>query len=87
MDTVARGEAELDRLVERRSRKGETTPDETEALYMASVRRYNEERRLQARAEWHLYHTERAAGLRRTLQALVEYHEEQAAKLLEGDSA
>jgi hypothetical protein len=55
VDTVARGEmveAELDRMIEKRSRKGEADPDEREDLWVESVRRYNERERRQIRAEW-----------------------------------
>jgi hypothetical protein len=85
MDTIAHGAAELDRLIERRSRK-EPDPDETEALYMESVRRYHEQRRLQARYAWHLHHVGQAARLRRTLEELISHHEEQAAKLLDSEA-
>jgi hypothetical protein len=45
---VARTEAadaELVRMIERRSRKGEVDSDEFEPFYMESVRRYNARRR------------------------------------------
>jgi hypothetical protein len=45
-------EAELDRMIEKRSRKGEADPDEREDLWVESVRRYNERERRQIRAEW-----------------------------------
>jgi hypothetical protein len=84
-------EADLDRLIERRSRKGEVDPDEQEELWKESVRRFNEKRRQMARAEWHFHHTAQAERLRRTLEALASHHEEQAARLMEdeprGDAA
>ena len=83
---VARGELvekELDRMIERRARKGEVDLDESEELWKASVRAYEEKRRQLARYEWHLHHTAQAERLRRTLEALASHHEEQAAKLME----
>jgi len=82
---VARTEAadaEVTRMIERRSRKGEVDPDELEPGYMESVRRYQEKMRVQARYEWHLHHTAQAERLRRTLEALASHHEGQAAKLM-----
>ena len=83
---VARGEtveADLDRLIERRSRKGEVDPDEQEELWKESVRAYEEKRRQMARLEWHAFHCGQAERHRATLRALIEHHEEQAAKLME----
>jgi hypothetical protein len=76
-------EADLDRLIERRSRKGEVDPDEQEELWKESMRRFNEKRRQMARFEWHAFHCGQAERHRATLQALIEHHEEQAAKLME----
>jgi hypothetical protein len=79
---VTRGElvgAELDRLVERRSRQKD--PDEESELWRESVRTYEEKRRQMARLEWHVFHLGQAERLRRTLEALASHHEEQAAKL------
>jgi hypothetical protein len=36
-----------------------------------------------ARLKWHLHHTAQAERLRRTLEALANHHEEQAAKLMD----
>jgi hypothetical protein len=44
-------EAELTRLIERRSPKGGQDPDEREQLYAESVRRYREARRQERPAE------------------------------------
>ena len=74
-------EAELNRLIERRSRRKD--PDEESELWQASVRAYEEKRRQAARLEWHLHHTAQAERLRRTLEALASHHEEQAAKLMD----
>jgi hypothetical protein len=74
-------EAELGRLIERRSRQ--KYPDEESRLWQESVKRYEEERRQVARLEWHLHHTAQAERLRRTLEELASHHEEQAAKLLD----
>jgi hypothetical protein len=83
---VAHGEMvekELDAMIQRRARKGDVDPDEREELWKASVRAYEEKRRRMARLEWHLHHTAQAERLRRTLEALANHHEEQAAKLMD----
>ncbi len=74
-------EAELNRLIERRSCQKD--PDEVSELWRGSVRAYEQKRRQMARFEWHAFHCGQAARHRATLQALVEHHEEQAAKLME----
>ena len=63
---VARGElveAELDRLIEKRSSK-EMDPDEREELWKESVRRYNARRREENRREWGDYFCRLAGFLR-----------------------
>ena len=84
-------EKQLDILIERRARKGEADPDEQEELWKESVRAYEEKRRQMARLEWHAFHCGQAERHRATLQALIEHHEEQAAKLAKdepkGDAA
>jgi hypothetical protein len=80
VDIGAKGEGELNAMIERRSRKGEVDPDEREELWKASVARYQRLRRERLRMAWCQYHTERVASLRATLGALVRYHEEQAEK-------
>jgi hypothetical protein len=72
-------EAELDRLIERRSRQKDS--DEESELWRESVKAYDEKRRQMARLEWHLHHTAQAERLRRTLEVLASHHEEQAARL------
>jgi hypothetical protein len=74
-------EAELDRLIERRSRQKD--PDEESELWKASVRAYEKKQRQAARLEWHLHHTAKAERLRRSLEGLIAHHEEQAVKLME----
>ena len=74
-------ESELERLIERRSCQKD--PDEPSELWRESVRAYEQKRRQMARLEWHAFHCGQAARHRPTLQALVEHHEEQAAKLME----
>jgi hypothetical protein len=76
-------EAELDRMIEKRSRKGETDPDEQEELWRESVKAYNAEQERERRAEWCEYHRSAAERARRTLEALISHHEEQAERLLE----
>src|SRR5215218_1730248 len=78
-------EAELDRLIQRRSRQKD--PDQESQLWRESVKRYEEKRRQMARLEWHLHHTAQAERLRRTLEALASHHEEQAARLCEDSGA
>jgi hypothetical protein len=72
-------EAELDRLIERRSLSRDA--DEESELWRESVRAYEEDCRQMARLEWHLHHTTQAERLRRTLEALASHHEEQAARV------
>lgn len=74
-------EAELDRLIQRRSQQKD--PDEESELWRESVCAYEQKRWQMARLEWHAFHCGQAARHRTTLQALVEHHEEQAAKLME----
>ena len=79
---IAQGEiveAELDRLIERRSRKGETDPDEREELWKASVRAYRAHREEELRAEWHGYF----CRLAWTLRARAEEYDRRAAQLEE----
>ena len=81
---VAPGEAvesELDRLIERRSRQKD--PDEDSELWRESVRAYEEMRLQVARLEWHAFHCGQAERHRATLQALIEHHEGEAARLME----
>jgi hypothetical protein len=75
-------DAELARMIERRSRNGEVDPDEIEPGYAESVRRYNSRRREELRAAWCEHHQGQAARLRAVLSSLVAYHEEQAEEYL-----
>jgi len=54
-------------------------------LWAGSVSRYNEKRRQAARIEWHGWHLDQAARHRRTLEALITYHEARAASLEQPD--
>ena len=74
-------EAELNRLIERRSRQKD--PDEESELWQTSVRAYEEKRRQMARLEWHAFHCGQAERHRATLQALIEHHESEATRLME----
>ena len=76
-DTV---DAELERLIERRSRR-EQNPDEREELWKARVRAYNGRQQEEMRLAWCEYHQGQAARHRATLEALISRHEAQAAKL------
>jgi hypothetical protein len=72
-------EADLSRLIERRSRQRDA--DEQEELWRESVRRYNDRKQEQLRNEWCEYHQGQAARLRAVFEPLVAHHEERAAKL------
>src|SRR5215203_2653937 len=76
-------EAELDRLIQRRSRQRDG--EEESALWRESVKRHEEERRQVARLEWHALHCGQAERHRATLQALIEHHESEAARLMNGE--
>src|SRR5215203_5216443 len=81
---VMRGELvekELDAMIERRSRQKD--PDEESEAWRERVRAYEEERRQMVRAEWHEFHCGQAERHRATLQALIELHENEAARLME----
>ena len=82
---IAQGEMvekELDAMIERGSRKGEVDPDEGEAPWQESVRRYNARLASRRRAEWCEFHKGgQAALLRSVLEAAVARHEEAAAAL------
>jgi hypothetical protein len=78
---VAHGEMvekELDAMIQRRARKGDVDPDESEELWQASVRAYTARREEELRAAWAAFHEGQAASLRQTLEDLVSHHETQA---------
>ena len=70
-------EAELSRMIEKRSRNGEVDPDEREEAWKASVRRYNARRREENRLAW-CEHFSRLAG---SLRARAEEYDQRAALL------
>jgi hypothetical protein len=74
-------EAEVDRLIEKRSKNGEVDPDEREELWKDSVRRYNALRREEMRAAWHEYHQGQAVRHRAVLESLIARHEAEAQRL------
>jgi hypothetical protein len=81
---IARGELvekEIDVMIERRSRMMD--PDEESEFWQKSVDAYNEKRQKIAHLEWHRFHCGQAERHRRTLQALIEHYEEEAAKLMD----
>jgi hypothetical protein len=80
-EMAERAERQLDILIERRARQKD--PDEENELWRESVRAYEEKRRQMARLEWHAFHCSQAERHRATLRALIDHHEEQAAKLME----
>ena len=69
-------EADLDRLIERRSRQKD--PDEESELWKESVRRYNDRKQEQLRNEWCEYHQGQAARLRAVFEPLIAGYEQQA---------
>jgi hypothetical protein len=73
-------EAELDRLIVKRSSK-EPDPDEREELWKESVRRYNARRREANRLAWCDYFSHLAWSLR----ARAEEYEGRAKRLMQGD--
>jgi hypothetical protein len=74
-------EAELDRLIQRRSRQIDA--DQECELWRESATAYEEKRRQMACLEWHAFRSGQAERHRATLRALIEHHEGQAAKLME----
>ena len=76
-------ERELDAFISRRHEQRVQTEGERLALEMwqESERKYAERRREANRQAWTSFHGEQADRHRTTLQALVEHHEMQAAKL------
>ena len=56
----------------------------SEMMWKESTRKHNARLRRQRRAEWYAYHVDQAERLRRTMTALVERHEAEALKLIEG---
>ena len=74
-------EADLNRLIERRSRQRDA--DEQEELWRESMRRYNDRKQEQLRSEWCEYHQGQAARHRAVLESLIALHEEEAAKLMD----
>lgn len=82
---IARGELverELDTMIERRSRQKDS--DEESELWKESVRCYNAGRREEMRAAWCEHHHGQAARLRAVLESLIAHHEDEAAKLMDG---
>ncbi|MDP9474546.1 MAG: hypothetical protein M3R38_02405 [Actinomycetota bacterium] len=82
MDTSV--DVELDRLISRRALVDRRPdPEEIDAGYQESVRRWRESRRREARAAWHAYHLEQALRIERAAAALVEGHRRRAEELCE----
>jgi hypothetical protein len=71
-------DAELVRMIERRSRQGEVDPDANEELWKASVRAYTARREAELKAAWCEHHEGQAARLRVVLRELIADHEQQA---------
>jgi hypothetical protein len=85
LETREKVETDLERLITRRDKERRVTEGERREheLWQENEDRYNEQRRLQNRYEWHAYHCGQAERHRRTLEELIARHEEQAAKLLD----
>jgi hypothetical protein len=75
-------DTELDRLIEKRSRR-DPTLDVLEPSYAASVRRYHSRRRKEIAAQWYGYHLDQAERLERTAARLAASHRDAARKLME----
>jgi hypothetical protein len=75
-------DAELMRMIERRSRKGDADPNKLDPGYMESVRRYNARRREELDLERYEYHCGQAVRLRVVLESLIRDHERNAEKYL-----
>ena len=71
-------DAELMRMIERRSRKGDADPNELDPGYMESVRQYNARREAELKAAWCEHHEVQAARLRVVLEELIADHEQRA---------
>jgi hypothetical protein len=72
---------ELERMVECRSRNGESDPDEREELWQRSVSAYTARRNEENRLAWREYHQGQAECHRRTLKGLIAHHEARAERL------
>ena len=77
----ARGEEELDRFIARRARGEATLPKHEEEFWFESERRAKEAQEQRLRGEWTLYHLDRAAALKKTMEELIRHHEKQAQKV------
>jgi len=75
-------DAELARMIERRSRQGEVDPDANEELWKESVRAYAAHREEELRAAWCQHHQEQAARLKAVLEGLISRHEAEAERYL-----
>jgi hypothetical protein len=78
-------DAEVVRMIERRSRNGEVDPDEREELWKESVRAYTARKREEMRAVWCEYHQGQAARHRVVLGNLIAQHERAAERLMAKD--
>lgn len=74
-------EAELTRLIEKRSRNGAQDPDEQDALWKESIKAYHERRRRQNAAAWFGFYCRMADNH----AALAEDYQRRAEALCEED--
>jgi hypothetical protein len=80
---VAKGEMverELNQMIERRSRHKD--PEEEHELWKTSIAAYHERQKSERRAAWASFHEAQAERHRRTLEALINHHENEAEKYL-----
>jgi hypothetical protein len=66
------------RHAERVRREGDRRVEEA---WKESTRKHAAKQRQQARLEWHAHHAGQAERLRRTLEDLIDYHEQRAEEL------
>ena len=77
--SLGAAEAEIDRFIERQSRKGESTQDEADEMWKESVRREQEREERQNRAAWYAHEM----NLCEAHERLAQEHEHAALELLE----
>jgi hypothetical protein len=83
VDAIARTEvveAELTRMIEKRSRNGEVDPDTEGELWKESVRRHNLTRSREKQAAWCEYHRHMA----QLHEGLAQRHRDELGRLIDG---
>jgi len=82
-EELQRANAEVDAFIDKRAKQRQVT-HVREELWKVSVRDFRIKRDAEMRELWCEYHREQAERHRRTLEGLVEFHEERARELAEG---